>query len=239
MSKEEIVELSWQDVIKIANGTDDEGLPRSSAILGLDQIISEKETKKIDECFMELGVIHVYSSGGAATVTIDFPSNQLFAYRKCKKMCEDWLSDTEDESKINQQLSLCVAPYALEGQIFIFFNQLVFADGYENEKRAGRMILTFDNNATVASEVEGINYQKIKHDIEEELRYQEQALKDEVNALIAEEEKLKKQENIVSMEMEQRLNKPLDHTQKEEVDHIPEGVRFTEEEEKIRISEEG
>lgn len=238
MRQEKTVELTWQDVIKISNGTDDEGLPRSSAILGLDKIVNEKETKKIDECFMELGVIHIYSSGGAVTVTIDFPNNQMFAYRKCKKMCEDWLGNMEDESRLNQQLSLCVAPYALEGQIFIFFNQLVFADGYENEKKSGRMILTFDNNATVASEVTGINYQKIKHDIEEELRHQEQILKDEVNALIAEEEALKKQENVISMEMEERLNKPLGTMCKEEEDRIPEGVRFTEEEERIRISED-
>lgn len=232
-------QVSWLDLLTIASGADMDDLPRSAGTLAIDRIVSETEAVTDEELFLEMGVFSIHSSGGAAVVTVDFPSDKTFVYRKAKRMCENWLNHLNDESSENNQLSLCIVPYALEGQLVVVYNQLIFVDGYESERNQHRLILTFDNNATTALETEDIDYNAIQLRITEELRAYEQQIDEQIAQLIEEEKNLKEEENIVAEEMKNKLNNPLEHNREIALEIFgSKNVQFKDEDSRVRFVED-
>lgn len=231
--------VSWLDLLTVSSGVDADGLPRSAGTLAIDRVTSKKEAVTEEELFLEMGSISIYSSGGAAVITVDFPSDKTFVYRKGKRMCENWLKYMNDEKSKNKQFSLCIVPYVLEGQILIIYNQLMFVDGYELENNLHRLILVFDNGSTMALEAEGIDYNAIQMQITEELRAYEQQVDEEIAQLTEEENRIREEENIVAKEIQEKLNNPLKQEEVVQTETFrSDNRRFGDDEKRIRFVED-
>lgn len=235
--KNKKIELTWQNITEVASGKGSSGLPRSAATLAIDQVISDNETTPVQEVFLDSAIINIHSSGGAAVVVADFPYEKRGFYRKSKSIAENWLKDINLPSE-KEQLSLCITPLALEGQVFLFYTQLMFVDGYEYKGNC-RLILGFDNTATFAIETEDIDYNKIQVKIAEELRYYEDQIDSDISEALEEEKLAKEQENIMDLEMQERLNNPIDILlDRESCEEEHSSVRFVEDGKSVRFNEE-
>lgn len=237
MEKREL-ELPLELILKIASGRDSDGIPRSASAIGIEKVLNEKETETVTDLFMEDAVTNIYQSGGAAVLTFDFKYNALGIYRKCKQLCEEWLKEQTEGC----QFSTTVAPYTLTGQIILIFTQLMFTDGYEykNEQNQPvyRLILGFDHTATIVLETNQIDYAQIQYEITEDLKRYEEEIDEQLAKAADEQEKLQQQENQMNLDLQQRLNNPLEEIpdNAEEFYTNDKQIRFTEEDSNIRFT---
>lgn len=240
MEKKEL-ELPLELILKIASGRDSDGIPRSASAIGIEKILNETETEVVTDLFLEDAITSIYQSGGAAVLTFDFKYNALGIFRKCKQLCENWLNKTSE----NYQFSITVAPYALSGQIILIFTQLMFADGYQYKNDQNqpvyRLILGFDHTATIVLETDQIDYSQIQFEITEELKRYEEDMDEQLAKIAEEQEQLRKQENQMNLELQQRLNNPLDEIpddEKDKSDITGETVRFVDENSSFRFTDD-
>jgi len=235
------LELPLELILKIASGRDSDGIPRSASAIGIEKILNETETEVVSELFLEDAVTSIYQSGGAAVLTFDFKYNALGVFRKCKQLCEDWIKKPSEGC----QFSITVAPYTLAGQIILIFTQLMFVDGYEYKNKQNqpiyRLILGVDHTATIVLETDQIDYAQIQFEITEELKRYEEDIDEQLAKVAEEQEKLRKQENLMNLELQQRLNNPLDEIPDDEKDESyinDEKVRFVDENSSFRFTED-
>lgn len=213
-----LMELNWNDVIKIASGKDEDGIPRSGATLAVDKIIENNKLEKVKEVFLRDAVITCTLRGGVAAITMDFQQLSHIAFDQSVKISREWLENLDNSEFDDQKLTLTLVPYSLCGQVIVIFDGLSFMDSYsftKDNKTYYRLILVFDNQYTSGLVTDEIDYrqiqQKIAHDLE---RYEEQ-LDAELHEALEEERKAKEEENVLNMEMQKKLNNPLEHINKE------------------------
>lgn len=228
----EIINISIEDIIKLTNGCDEVGQPNAAASLSIDLMLPE-EVKNIQSQVLEQAVIHLHISGGAAVVKADFGYLSRSPYQKCLNICNEWLKTINQPG--DERLSLVIVPYTLSGQIVLCFDQLVFCDGYDDGNQS-HLILVFDNESSYIMETDSIDYEKIKNEIEIELRRYEEDLDAEIEEAIREEQEIKKQENALEKRIKEDLNHPLDRIMESNSD----SKRVTEENQQVRfVDEEG
>lgn len=224
----ETIALNLLDIMKTANGKDMSGAPNAIASLHVDEINqpvhSRQDIKHIAEVLLKEAVIDIFVSDGCAVVRADFPFHSRFEFNRAQKTAKDWLKD----NKKNQFLTLSVIPLPLHGQIYLLFDQLVYADGYSLQK-GFRLILCFDNQDTQAFETEDIDYSQVTADVEAEIRRQEETLDLEIEQL---EKEQKKYENSFAQEVEQQsdFKRYVTDQGKETDEDELFGMRYTEEE---------
>lgn len=229
--KEELA-LSVEDIIKLASGKDSGGTARSAASLSIDRV-DGSNTENLKEEVLDQAVIHLHISGGAAVVTADFSPLARASYLNSLDMCRTYIDQLDDRTHDQERLTITIVPYLLEGQITLFFTQMVFFDTYELEGRL-RLILVFDNQASLIMETDQIDYQRIKQEIDLELKRYEEEVDAEIEQALEEEQEAKKQENQIEADMKKRLNDPLNvldrHANKQRSAEENPKVRFVDEE---------
>ena len=88
-------------------------------------------------------------------------------------------------------------------------------------------------------ETEDIDYNKIQVKIAEELRYYEDQIDSDISEALEEEKLAKEQENIMDLEMQERLNNPIDILlDREDYEEEHSSVRFVEDGKTVRFNEE-
>lgn len=178
-------QLPWDELLFLTNGTDANGYPLSSGTLAID-LIKKGETKVLKNILLNGAVFQVHMSGGCTVITMDFPAINQREYKVARTMCEEWLSSLDNPELDDQMLTLTLVPIFLEGAFYLVFNYLVFADGYRKEK-GFRLILGFDNNATMPVIAEGEDVVQMIHDADADLEREIKELKESI--AMAEEEK--------------------------------------------------
>lgn len=234
--------LPLELILKIASGRDSDGIPRSASAMAVERIISEKETENIAELFLEDAVVHIHQSSGASVLTFDFKYNALGLYRKCKAMCDQWMV----EKSTDKQFSVTIAPFVLTGQIILIYTHLMFVDGYSyknvQNQNVYRLILGFDNDGSYTLETREIDYARIQSEITDELKHYEDDIDEQIERIKEEEQKLKDNENQLKMNVQETLNHPLQNLMDEEartsVHKNEDGIRFVEDNNNIRFTEE-
>lgn len=189
------LEISWEDVLKIASGRDKMNFPCSSSSLVIDRFKEGNESPldepAIDNIQLNNVAINLCCRGACAAVSCDFPNTSLPEYNHAKKMCETWLAELEDRQKDDQYLVLIVVPLALCGYIELIFSNLLYCETIDLGA-SKKMILIFDNTATTPLVNEETDYATILAQINRELQLRE----DEIEEQIMEaEEEVKKAKN--------------------------------------------
>lgn len=229
---DETIYIAVEDIIKITNGCDEVGQPNAAASLSIDRIFSDN-VKNVQSQVLDQAVINLYISGGAAVVKADFGYLSRPSYKNCRKICNDWLEMINQRG--NERLSLVIVPYKLGGQIVLYFDQLVYCDGYDDDNQS-HLILVFDNESSFIMETDSIDYEKIKNEIEIELRRYEEDIDAEIEEAINEEKAAKQQENALDQKIKAELNHPLEKIMESNSD----GKRVSEENQQVRfVDEEG
>lgn len=199
--------LNWDDVIKIASGKDELGLPVSSASISVDEIEADEETlKTLQNIYLEGAILNIHASGGCVIITADFPQIARGSCKEVIELCNKWLENLENPDFDNQMLYLTLVPHLLEGSVFVIFNQLVYVDSYMTDV-AGvqRVIFCFDNTATMPVESEDINYRAIIAEMEAELQRRDDQLENEIQELLEQKAELEK-ENIYGDQLREDMN---------------------------------
>lgn len=229
---DETIYIAVEDIIKITNGCDEVGQPNAAASLSIDRFFSDN-VKNVQSQVLDQAVINLYISGGAAVVKADFGYLSRPSYKNCRKICNDWLEMINQRG--NERLSLVIVPYKLGGQIVLYFDQLVYCDGYDDDNQS-HLILVFDNESSFIMETDSIDYEKIKNEIEIELRRYEEDIDAEIEEAINEEKEAKQQENALDQKIKAELNHPLEKIMESNSD----GKRVSEENQQVRfVDEEG
>lgn len=206
------IELNWDDVFKISSGKDVDGNTRSAAGIYLDKILNSTELENIKEVFLRDAIINIHVDGAVAIVTADFPPISHVAFTESQKAIAQYFQTLNEIEDFNQQLTMTVTPYALEGQIIIIFNHLIFSDGYERKEKHGkiyRLLLIFQNEATEGIVTDKINYNQISQQINTELERYEAQVDAELQEAIEEEKKAKQELNDFDKRMEEHFSNPF------------------------------
>ena len=236
------IEINWDDVLEIASGKDEHGIAASAASLALDEIKPDKTLNNLKEIYLSDAILNIHSSGGCVIITADFPPISRKYAKESSDLCESWLEDLNCTSKDNQLLSLTVTPFLLEGQIFVIFNQLVFTDTYTMQYGYQRLILGFDNLATMPIESQDINYREIVAEMESELKRREEQIDEEIEELLEQKKELEEQ-NEYGDDIRQQLNDIdtiVENSKKEEYNPLQgkTNARMAEEHSNVRFYEE-
>ena len=247
---EEIIEVEFQDILRISSGLDESGNPRSAGTLsilevnGLENIqteedadkLSEKDVKTIKEVTISTSAINLFVSGGCAIVDIDLPLQSAFEYRSIVSICKNWLDNINNEKYDNQLLSFTLVPLLLQGQISIVFHNLTYYSGISNDN-GYKIILAFDNNVTDCYEIDGIDYKAIKAAVANEIKLEDEALEKEIMEAEEEIKKLERENNPYLDTINEQYNPDslslanLDDENNQTETYKKYGIRFTEDDE--------
>lgn len=180
MENKREIKIPWDEIYDAASGIDKAGNPMSTASLNIDDISSVDKAVPVMNIVLNSGIYTIHSSGGCVIVTIDFLKKDINDYSSAKNICDMWIKNLDDKKFDGQILTLTLMPYVFHGEFFIVYNNLVFADGYENSKFC-RLILAFDNLATVPVATEEIDFRSIFTEAEMEVKKEEDALQKEID----------------------------------------------------------
>ena len=204
MDKEN-VQVGFEDIIRLSNGLDNYGYPRSAATISVDKVINEEDTENISNVELTGAEINIFSSGGCAIVQVDFPPTSLFAFNKSKDMCDEWFNNFKENVEDNKFLMMTIIPSSLIGQLILMYNNLVYYQVNELPK-GNRLVLAFDNNATQVLESEGFDYIEIINAVNSELREEEEELNNELD-LVEQELKEIESKNIYAENVIEKYGK--------------------------------
>lgn len=222
-------ELTYDEILGVISGRDEVGAPNSAATLSIDEIISERDVKSINNVIFDNAEITIYTYGGCAVLEVDFPYNSLPSYKRAMALCQEWFNEIEDKEHDNRILSLTLVPLRLLGKIFLLFRNLVYYTG-NSTSNGSRLILCFDNNVTNILETEDINYREIFASVEAELTKREEDV-DEQILQIEEETRKIKEENVYEKNIQDKYGKMDIEITGESEEYRRPGMRFTEDEE--------
>ena len=186
--------ITFNDIVKVANGRDETDAPCSSATLSIDEI-EENETKNIQEVFFKEAEINLFYSGGCIVCQADFPITSSFEYHQALNMCKDWMIHMPENMDNNKLLSLTLVPHLLMGEIILFFNELVYYSGHQVDK-CFRLILCFNNESTQVFETEDIDYEEIIKNVNLELNEEENQILEEIEEIEKETKDIENENNI-------------------------------------------
>lgn len=175
--------ITWDEIIYVVNGADEDGNPRSAANI----IIYRADNEEIsleNQCFLKGAELNLYAKGACAVLTADFNVSHYVDYQQCKKMCITYLMQED-----RKELSVILVPLLLKGNIFAVFHDLVFADGYKDDKNY-RLILCFECSDVQIIENTDIDYEQISFEALSEVKRLDVQYEMELSEAIEEEKKL-------------------------------------------------
>ena len=175
--------ITWDEIMHVANGVDEDGYPRSAANIIVYRADNE-EVSLDNQCFLKGAEINLYAKGACAVLTADFNASHYVDYQQCKKICITYLMQEEREN-----LSVILVPLLLKGNIFVVFHNLFFADGYKDDKNY-RLILCFECNDVQIVENTDIDYDQISFEVLSEVKRLDAQYEMELSEAIEEEKKL-------------------------------------------------
>lgn len=173
--------LPWADILRLARGVDMYGNPMTEGTLAVDDLTNKERPISIRNVHLRNAVYDFHVSGGCGVIVAEFLKTDKSAYDVAKTVCDQWLSHLDNPAYDQHWLTLTLAPMALRGNLFIVFNQLVYADGYVTDDYY-RLILCFDQSATVPVVNGDMDYNKLWLQVESELQLQEEEMQEEVDA---------------------------------------------------------
>jgi len=232
--------IDFQDLIKISSGKREDGTSKSvgtiseieaKGISNADENVelTEKDVKTLKEVTLTDSLFHIYASGGCAVIDVELPLKSAFNYRNIMDICKDWMKNLFNEKYNDRLLSLTIIPLALEGQVSIVFQNLVYYAGMREEDKF-KVILCFDNNATDCYEIEGINYKEIQATVARELKAEEEELDRQILEVEDAIKKLDEANNPYAEAIKEQYNQKdiIEQINKEEQKpDEKKGVRFT------------
>ncbi len=201
------IEITFSDIIKIADGIGVDGRTKSTGSLNINEIdgfkdmtqeelenIDESKVKTVKQIILTQSVFNIYVSGGCAVLDIDIPVQSGLEYRSVMDACSGWFNRANDSKYDNQFLSFTLVPLLLGGQITIVFQELVYYSGIQTDE-GFKVILCFDGNLTNCVQLEGVDVKSINMAIAEEIRLEEEQLDMEIAKVQAEVDRLKEEQN--------------------------------------------
>ena len=178
MEKEAVIEINYQDILYIASGTDKDGSPLSGGTIAIDEIISDDETKTLENAPLDC-VFAIHCEGGAVVLQCDFSGNQVHEQSKVLKICQNYIDRKNAEPTNNEVLNVVVVPLQLQGIITLFFQGLTYYTGVDlgNVKR---VILVFDNLLTQVFQNPDVDIKEIQASVEAELSRQKAEIEHQI-----------------------------------------------------------
>lgn len=183
----------FNDVIYIAGGVDDDGIPNSSAALAIDVIGESGDIETKENFMIGEGELNFFHSGGCMVVTADFKKRATVEFNGMMNVCSKWFENYRQNEvpygeEAKESITFTVFPKLLEGTHVIVLSGLAFYMGFDSEN-GKRLVMCFDNVLTKIVPVD-VDYKGMLKDAEEEVRAEEEALENEFFALKEEEEKI-------------------------------------------------
>ncbi len=230
-----VYEIDWFDFLKIANGLDASGHPKSSIVLGLHkQPEGAKQAVTIENVFFKNANTHLVSSGACMVVQSDFPNASMKEFGRAHALCDRWLRNVyNDNNDMNDQmLTLTIIPELFGGQFYLFLDQLVYMTSY-SIKDGKRLVLCFDATTMQAVEDQSINYAELKTLVMAELDRELKEVNIEIESVEAEKKRLE-EDNIYGQAVKASFNEnneylEIDPDQEENIEQR--GRRYTHDDE--------
>jgi hypothetical protein len=179
---ENYIELHIDEILSMACGRDEAGMPNSTAVLAVNRIESADKGHTLSQIIISNADFQLYISGGAATIQIDFKKPETFEYKRAITICSEWMQNLDNPEFDNLHLSLTVVPTILYGEIFLMFTNLVYFTGIPTDD-GNRLVLVFDNNASEVFNTDEIDYQALTAAVELEMRQEEEELENQALAI--------------------------------------------------------
>lgn len=184
-------DLPWEEIFAASRGIDRAGNPMSTAALSIDDIKDPEHPVAISNQVIANGIFDIHVSGGCAVIIIDFLKEDSNEFESIKRTVDAWMANLQNPEKDTQVLTLTMIPLIFQGMLFIVYNNLVFTDSYVADDYC-RLILCFDNMATVPVVSDEIDYRQIFQDVEMELQQMEEKIQQDIDMY---EEQKKSYEN--------------------------------------------
>lgn len=226
-----IKEITYADIIKLINGSDENGAPYSSACLAVDKIISDDETQTLSNVILKSAEINAYTEGGCCVIEAIFPPNATFERRKAYEICMEWLNQNDNEN-LNENddsynvLSLLVSPLRLCGNLHMLFSNLVYCTDITLEDKRHKLIMCFDNLVTEVYQTEDIDYEALILQVEQELQYQEDETNRRIQEMKDETKQIEEEQNLYAQHIKKQYeNFEIEKENDEETEN--KGMRFT------------
>lgn len=188
--KDEVIELNYHDVLFVASGIDKDGNPRSGGTIAIDKVLSEDETKTLENAPMDC-VFQIHSEGGAVVLQCDFSGSQAHEQSRVLTVCQNYMDRKNQNPENGELLSVLVVPIPLQGNISILFQGLTYYTGIDLGK-IKRVVLVFDNTLTQLFQTDDVDMKEIQMSVEAELNRQRMELENQISEA---QEELKKVQN--------------------------------------------
>lgn len=170
----EEVELNFDDLLILSTGKDENGIPNSTAILSIEELVDGEKLKRRKEVVIDEGSFGYAIEGGCAVIEIVFDKQNTNQYKRVCDICDAWITNADSKEYENRLISLVIMPRVVEGQLVINLEGLVYYLGIA-ESDESRVILCFDNNRTNIFETD-IDYKEIQKQVELEIYSEEKEL---------------------------------------------------------------
>lgn len=207
----EEIEIDFEDLLILSTGLDENGIPNTTAVLTIEELVDEKILKRRKEVVIDEGSFAYAIEGGCAVVEIILNKQNTNQYKRTCDICNAWLTNKDSEEYKNRIITLTIMPRVMEGQLVISLEGLVHYLGIAEENES-RVILCFDNNRTRIFET-GVDYNEIKNQVELETLNEERELDSKI---FETEEEIKKLEeeiyyeeniaNVMDVDLEENTN---------------------------------
>ena len=175
------VTITFQELIQIMNGVDENNNPLTAASLTEERPLkNNKSFETINSISFEGGVFKINASGGCIVVEVEFPKTMIYKYTQIIRECQSWFDNINNPKYDNRILTLTLVPLIAQGQLTVLLDNLVYFFGVKLDKTE-KVILCFDNNKTQIYQTEDINFAQIKVNVDKELKRQEDELNQELD----------------------------------------------------------
>lgn len=177
--------MKYEDLLLIASGELESGEPSSIATVAIDRLTNEGEQVTDMQMIIQSAYFSYFASGGCLVVQIDFPQKARFEYERTINIVSTFLSHSQDEEYLKTHgLGVVVVPMALEGQITMLLQDLVYFTGFDMPEYGTRLIMCFNDLATVVtSSGEEINYEELNAQARAQALREKESIQQQIDAV--------------------------------------------------------
>ena len=189
--KDNELNISYEDLMLVASGTDEEGKPVSIVTIAVDRIDDENEQVADNTIMLDKAVFNFYVSGGCLVAEGDFPDDGSFQYGKVIEYLSTYLDNMQDEEYAKHHvLGVVIVPMCLDGKVSVVMPDLVYFTGMDLPDSQKRLIMCFnDLQSQVVSDMD-IDIEEIEKNVRAEIYREQKRTEQEIAAINKEMEDL-------------------------------------------------
>jgi hypothetical protein len=198
------IEVTFEEIIAVASGMTEDGLPASTSSLVINNVISPDEIHSEMEVQFGETPVEIFASGGCIVMQFDFTKTHLFDFNRAMQLCSTYFENISNEEYENtRHLILTVFPFAFYGDLIIACQDLVYFTALDLPDNGKRLLLCFNNNVTQCITTDGFDYNRELVNIDNEIKREYNEL---VEKVADAEEEVRRLENTNSYEEKVKSN---------------------------------